>query len=507
MRILITGFLFTLFNLQTLGGLKISGAPTALPPAHSMFGWAVTLHGEFAAVSAPNESYNDLMLAGAVYVYRITDGNWKFFQKILPADPSNMKLFGSALKLNGLTLLVGAPNDGGKTGSAYVFQFNGTSWEQTQKIVPINPVPFQLFGATVDLGYNYALISTISKDDQGVASGSIYQYKVTSDNWIPEKVIVSPEKNENDLFGACISIVSADHFLVGAPRANGQIANGGAIYSYTKTDGNWGVNQKIAPSNGRTDGFFGSAGSFSGDRLLVGAMQESADSIKSGTAYLYHLDETGKWSFEQQLFPENQRNNDYFGISVLLNGEIAIIGSPKWDNGEFNSDMGSADLFYLTEGQWKLSGKIIPEDGAPDDHFGMAMATDKNKLVIGSRFDDNPHFNNGSVQFFDLRLLIPESARNSLPKTIALLSNYPNPFRQATTIYYDLPVKTQVSISIFDLMGMKITDLVNREEEAGYNQVIWNGHNAKGQVVPSGIYIYQMNTPSFSSSGKMLLVK
>lgn len=507
MRRIIICFLLLLCSIHVFGGIKISGTSNAVPPAHSLFGWAVTIHGEFAAVSAPNESYDNLVLAGTVYIYRINDGNWKFFQRIIPADPSSMKLFGSSIKLNGLTLLIGAPNDSGKSGAAYVFQFNGTNWEQTQKIVPVNKISGQLFGAAVDLGYDYALMSSVSKDDQGVASGLIYQYKITSKNWTQEKVISSPEENENDLFGASISIVSATHFLVGAPRGNGQVVNEGAIYSFIKTDRTWSLNQKISPTNGQTDGLFSVATSYSDGRLLVGAMQEAADSVRSGTAYIYQLDKAGKWSLEQQLFPDNQRNNDCFGMSVLLNGEIAIIGSPNWDNGEFNRDSGSADLFYLTDGKWTLSGKIIPEDGAQDDHFGMAMATYNSSLIIGSRFDDNPQFNNGSVQFYDLGLLIPESIKNYLPTTFALLSNYPNPFTQATTIYYNLPFKTHVNISIYDVSGKKIIDMVNKEEEAGYYQVIWIGQNSSGKIVSPGIYIYQMNTQGFSRTKKMVLIK
>jgi hypothetical protein len=506
MRKTILFLLFTLFSIHTIGGYKVSGTTNSKPPAHSLYGWAVTIHGEFAAISAPNESYDNLVMAGTVYMYRIKDGNWSFFQKITPSDPESMKSFGSSLKMYGLSLLVGAPNDNGKAGAAYVFQFNGVSWEQIQKIVPENLVSFQQFGATVELGPNYALISTISKDDQGIASGSIYQYRVTLENWVEEQVIVSPEKSVNDLFGACLSIVSKDRFVVGAPRTNGKNMNEGAIYSYTKKESGWAIDQKITPENGCTEGLFGNACSISEGRLLVGAMQEASESLTSGKAYLFKLNHTGKWSLEQILVPDNQRNNDYFGMSVSLNGELAIVGSPKWDNGIFNGDMGSVDIFGFQDGKWSFIQKIIAEDGAEDDHFGMAISSYKNNLIIGSRFDDDPQPNNGSAEIYNLSSLLPESQNNNLPETCTLW-NYPNPFRQATTIYYNLPVTTHVDLSIFDLSGSKIANLVSRDETAGFKEVIWNGRDSGGNSLPSGIYLYQLSTSGFTASKKMILVK
>ncbi len=94
------------------------------------------------------------------------------------------------------------------------------------------------------------------------------------------------------------------------------------------------------------------------------------------------------------------------------------------------------------------------------------------------------------------------------PNRFALSPNYPNPFNPVTTIHYQVPTSSNVSLSVYDLLGRKVADLVNSHRMPGDYQVDWN---AAGQA--SGIYIYQIIAISdngqkrFTETRKMLLVK
>jgi len=88
-----------------------------------------------------------------------------------------------------------------------------------------------------------------------------------------------------------------------------------------------------------------------------------------------------------------------------------------------------------------------------------------------------------------------------------LHQNYPNPFNPSTTILYDLPEKQQVQLTIFNVLGQKVNELVNSIQHAGYHEVKWDGKNQLGQRVGSGIYFYQIRTASFRQSKKMVLIK
>jgi len=96
---------------------------------------------------------------------------------------------------------------------------------------------------------------------------------------------------------------------------------------------------------------------------------------------------------------------------------------------------------------------------------------------------------------------------SNIPSTFSLRQNYPNPFNPTTTLRYDLPEDANVRITVYDLLGRQIINLVNEDVTAGYRSAIWNGTDAYGKPVSSGMYIYQIQAGSFVQSKKMLLLK
>ena len=96
---------------------------------------------------------------------------------------------------------------------------------------------------------------------------------------------------------------------------------------------------------------------------------------------------------------------------------------------------------------------------------------------------------------------------DGLPLVYALRQNYPNPFNPSTTIKFDLPVATEVSLVIYDLLGQEVVWLASEQMEPGYHQIVWKGETADGRSVPSGIYIARLLTPEYRKSIKMVLLK
>jgi hypothetical protein len=105
----------------------------------------------------------------------------------------------------------------------------------------------------------------------------------------------------------------------------------------------------------------------------------------------------------------------------------------------------------------------------------------------------------------------------ALPGSYALLQNYPNPFNPATTIRYDLPFESIVKLEIFDLMGRKVVTLVDGKQAAGFRAIHWNGRNAFGAGLASGVYFYRLTADAtqiylgkkehFTKSHKMVMIK
>lgn len=89
-----------------------------------------------------------------------------------------------------------------------------------------------------------------------------------------------------------------------------------------------------------------------------------------------------------------------------------------------------------------------------------------------------------------------------------LVSNYPNPFNPTTTIEFSLPERTTVKVEVFDILGRKVSTLINNQElNSGLQRLVWNGKNDNGVHMVSGVYIYRISSESFSVSKKMMLLK
>jgi hypothetical protein len=93
------------------------------------------------------------------------------------------------------------------------------------------------------------------------------------------------------------------------------------------------------------------------------------------------------------------------------------------------------------------------------------------------------------------------------PKEYRLYDAFPNPFNPTTTLRYDLPKNSMVTITIYDMLGNRVKTLANGIQEAGNTSIIWNGRDDDGELVSTGVYIYKIQSGIFSQTKKMVLLK
>jgi len=93
------------------------------------------------------------------------------------------------------------------------------------------------------------------------------------------------------------------------------------------------------------------------------------------------------------------------------------------------------------------------------------------------------------------------------PDEFVLHPAYPNPFNPVSTLMYEIPEGSEVSLIIYDLHGREVTRLVDSYMELGYHQVQWDGRGSNGREIPSSIYIARLVTPEYCKSIKMVLLK
>lgn len=102
---------------------------------------------------------------------------------------------------------------------------------------------------------------------------------------------------------------------------------------------------------------------------------------------------------------------------------------------------------------------------------------------------------------------VKDEAIVSVPKRYTLHQNYPNPFNPQTTIGFELPIKSDVKLSIYDITGKLIKILVDEEKEAGYHSVVWNGTDENKKRIASGLYFYQIESDGYNQVKRCLLLK
>ena len=155
----------------------------------------------------------------------------------------------------------------------------------------------------------------------------------------------------------------------------------------------------------------------------------------------------------------------------------------------------------------------------------MAAASDKDsvyfysrdKLVLNGHFEGSIEFHNSgfatlhsvwpSISYTSDATLAVNDKSDILPKEFALHDNFPNPFNPSTTIRFDLPKATDVSILVFNVLGQKIKTIEKSQMNPGYHSIVWNATNDHGVQVSAGMYFYQLRTNEFVKTKKMILLK
>jgi hypothetical protein len=122
----------------------------------------------------------------------------------------------------------------------------------------------------------------------------------------------------------------------------------------------------------------------------------------------------------------------------------------------------------------------------------------KTDVAVASSFDSVfVLYNSGN-----LPTGIKDPVRSGIPAEFRLGQNYPNPFNPSTVISFQLPVRSHVMLSVYNLLGQEVTTLIDDMQDAGYRSAVWNANNS-----PSGVYYYRIQAGSYMEVRKMILLK
>jgi len=366
---------------------------------------------------------------------------WVEVQKIVASDRNTNDHFSSSVSISGNRAIVGALDEDhnvagtdsvNSAGSVYFFEqgVNGL-WEETQKVVAPDRDESDLYGFSVSISGDYAVVSTPYEDqdefetDSVDDAGSAYIYERDgSGQWNLVKKITSFVREENDFFGYSAAI-DGNYLIIGSRLEDEDAAEGdslsqaGAAYIFERdSSGNWNGVQKIVASDRANGDEFGYSVSISGNYVLVGAPRGNLDEggidsvSNAGCAYIFERDSSGTWNEVDKLDASDRETEDYFSISLAINSDYAIVGAYLEDQNELGLDsMNGAGSAYIFEkdssGNWNEVKKIVSSDRGVLDLFGDAVAIHGDFAVVGARKESedalgaNTLSNTGSAYLFE----------------------------------------------------------------------------------------------------------
>jgi len=347
------------------------------------FGGAVAISGTVAVVGASED--DDLGAnSGSVYVFQRVGGVWSQVAELHASDGAAGDRFGSAVAFDGTTIVVGAgenDNPGVDSGSAYVFRLVRGEWTETARLTPTDGAPGDRFGTSVAVSGDTAVVGAARDDDRGVDSGSVYFFDRAGSAWPQTAKLTAADGAANDQFGIAIAL-DANRACVGAHQDDDLGFNSGSVYIIDRVGGVWSQAAKIVADDGAAGDLFGSAVGLSVDTVIVGAHRK--DNF-TGAAYVFRKIHFN-WVQSVRLVGADTATSDFFGISVAVSGDDAIVGA----NGNADQGLatGSAYLFERSNGLWNEIAKLFAPDGASLDLFGSAVAINGDSAIVGSTFDD-----------------------------------------------------------------------------------------------------------------------
>ncbi len=401
----------TITGYQVLRSV-FSRLTASVPTAEEHFGWSVAMDDGTAVVGASGDNSK----RGAAYVLIRESGRWSQAAKLTASDGAANDEFGYSVAVDDDTVVIGAPGGQNtledvevRTGAAYVFTKVSGVWSQTAKLYALDGAKDDEFGHSVAVDGDIVVVGAHRYDASDVVANSgaayVFTKPATDGGWADSDDIEdatgqvkhtetakltasASERTAHDRFGQSVAVHGVT-VMVGVHLDDDKR---GSVYVFTKpaTDGGWADSDdiddatgqvkhtetaKLAALDGETDDYFGYSVAVDGDTAVVGAQHDHAPRRDSGSAYVF-TKVSDTWGQVAKLTASDGEGTDYFGTSVALNGNTVVIGAynddvlPEIDDDDPGNHSGSAYVFARdSEGVWSQTAKLtLPnDDGVEED--------------------------------------------------------------------------------------------------------------------------------------------
>ena len=363
--------------------------------ANDQFGWSVAISGNKAIIGANQEDDVNGNNAGKAYIVNSTTGALLFtLNNPNTWGSTDNNYFAGSVDISDNYAIVGSYGEtdagGSNSGRAYIYDTNTGSLLWTLN----NPNAYgtssgDYFGYRVGIKGNYAIVGAYREGDAGgTLSGKVYIYNVLTGALI--WTLNNPTAygtSTNDYFGYSVAI-SGNYAIIGAyGEGDAGGTSSGKAYIYNVLTGAlmWTLNNPTTYGTSAND-YFGNSVAISGNYAIVGAWQEDdAGGNSSGKAYIFNV-LTG--AFVRTLNNPNAVGgsaNDYFGFRVGITTNYAIVGAYGESAGGTNTMAGEAYIFNINTGALvKSIADPNKYSSAKNDYFGFSVDISGNRAIVGA---------------------------------------------------------------------------------------------------------------------------
>lgn len=399
---------------------KLSASDEA---AGNFFGYRVAISGNTVVVGAYLADIGSIADQGAAYVFVRPAGGWSRLlnksAKLIAPEGTFNQWFGASVSVNGDTVVVGTPFTDGFEGAAYVFDKPPGGWSGilsvSAKLKANDGSAYNHFGTAVTMNGNTIVVGAGGADSN---RGAAYVFVKPALGWvstsIPDAKLTASTRALGEQFGSSVA-ASGNIVVIGAFRTNvGINAQQGMAYVFVKPSDGWaGIlneNAKLRASKGKANDHFGFSVAASADTVVVGASDADLGSrIAIGAAYVFvkpKLGWKGVVNEGARLSLANEMSRSNFGNSVAVNGNTVIVGAlyaVHWFNGGFQ---GAGYVFTKPTSGWANTSAFVAELIASDtavrvDRSVQSVAVSGNTVVIGEAWGDLSTNSTGAAYVFE----------------------------------------------------------------------------------------------------------
>lgn len=324
------------------------------PESDDLFGVTVSIWKDRIAVGAPANIFSSIGAAarqGYVLTWRRTGDSWAHEQTVrLSEESSSGNGFGFSAIVREDTLLIGAPlEDTGalNSGAAYVYEWEGASWQQVKRLKASTPQRESHFGTMMAMDADVIAVSAWQEDVNGNTwAGAVYTYRRAPDAWTPLQRVLAPTNRALAMFGAAL-IVQGELLIVSAAHNPPDTTSNrsGEVHIFERVGDEYRAQQTLEAPQPSVGDRYGNHIGLSESALVVsapgpGAARSGSDA--AGAAYLYARTDEG-FVRTASLTPSNPDAEDYFGYSVAITERFVAVAANREDGGAKGINGNAAD--------------------------------------------------------------------------------------------------------------------------------------------------------------------